>query len=565
MVTDYELDFGGAIGGGGFSTVRRARFRGFMVAVKILKDVGNSKEALEKEIDIWSRLRHDHIVPFYGASTLTSTPYIVSRYMRNGNLIQYLSRKPTADRTELMHQISLGMFYLHCEKIVHGDLKGVNVLVDDAGKACITDFGLSSINTPANAGVTTPKISGTLRFLAPEALSGQPLNFATDVYAFGMVIYEVFTGEGPFVGVPDDIVKEGHLTLTRPTSSQVSAHGLNDAIWQLLLDTTSRDPDARPLFAAITKRLELTREELFSQTFELANTQVSGDEHVTNWATGFSPAFNTSRAPLTSNDLLSEKPSFTPRSSVAYDVNNQIPICAEVTCKYFDVEFGLVRSREPGVYIRESDSSHWQPVSAKKGTLLRNEANRFTYSRAIGEGTNSWELDGNRVVLYSSSVNAECCFRDVQAARKWFDLQLSFARNGSVALWGSRMPGDWITRTQSWRRVLGGKLQMAQPLEGAPKLTPSSWTKVDLPKRYIVDNSTGDMNSITCIVNPGSARSSIYCCSVRGRTVILTTYRCSVDQTPTLMREETYPSEADAWAMFNAMKAILEKGSNKKF
>ncbi|KAF9221806.1 kinase-like protein [Gyrodon lividus] len=184
-ITRYELDLGVAIGGGGFSTVLKAQFRGMTVAVKELKDT------LEQEIEIWSKLRHDHVVPFYGASTLSSPPYIVSRYMKNGNLVQYLSRRPNADRIKLLHEISLGMRFLHEENVVHGDLKGVNVLVDDSGKACITDFGLSKARSMAPAESNVKVIAGTLRFLAPEALRGQPLTFETDVYAFGMVIYEV--------------------------------------------------------------------------------------------------------------------------------------------------------------------------------------------------------------------------------------------------------------------------------------------------------------------------------------------------------------------------------------
>lgn len=100
-------------------------------------------QALEREIEIWSRLHHDHIVPFYGACTMTSRPFIVLRYMQNGNLVQYLASMPNADRTKLVSicdswkvllitnlnakifEVSLGMYYLHEEHIVHGDLKGV--------------------------------------------------------------------------------------------------------------------------------------------------------------------------------------------------------------------------------------------------------------------------------------------------------------------------------------------------------------------------------------------------------------------------------------------------------
>lgn len=65
--------------------------------------------------------------------------------------------------------------------------------MDDAGKACITDFGLSKARNLTPAESNTRMIAGTLRFLAPEALRGQPLTFETDVYAFGMVVYEVST------------------------------------------------------------------------------------------------------------------------------------------------------------------------------------------------------------------------------------------------------------------------------------------------------------------------------------------------------------------------------------
>ena len=72
------------------------------------------------------------------------------------------------------------------------------MLVDDSGKACITDFGLSKVCSSGTSATQMGKVSGTLRFLAPEALSGHPLTLETDVYAFGMVIYEVLHDSGAF-------------------------------------------------------------------------------------------------------------------------------------------------------------------------------------------------------------------------------------------------------------------------------------------------------------------------------------------------------------------------------
>ncbi|KAF9232646.1 kinase-like domain-containing protein [Melanogaster broomeanus] len=199
MITRHELDFGETIGGGGFSTVSKAQFRGTTVAVKLVKDVGKDRE--DSLYNCYPPCVTITFVPFYGASTLSSPPYIVSRYMRNGNLVQYLSRKPGTNRMKLgtffnwreLYEICLGMRFLHGANVVHSDLKSLNVLVDDSGKACITDFGLSKARTLTASESNASMIAGTLRFLAPEALRGQPVTFETDVYAFGMVIYEVST------------------------------------------------------------------------------------------------------------------------------------------------------------------------------------------------------------------------------------------------------------------------------------------------------------------------------------------------------------------------------------
>ncbi|KAH7888228.1 kinase-like domain-containing protein [Phlebopus sp. FC_14] len=230
-ITRHDLDLGETIGAGGFSTVKTAQYRKKTVAVKVLKDVSRevgdldvirillmsrAVQALEREIEIWGNLRHDHIVPFYGAAILSSPPLMVSRYMRNGNLLQYLSARPQANRVKLVYEICLGMLYLHEENVIHGDLKAVNVLVDDSGSACITDFGLSKVKSPSPV-TSRSGLGGTLRFMAPEAIKTGILTLETDVYAFGMIIYEIFTESVPFSSLPDKVVREGNLILERPT------------------------------------------------------------------------------------------------------------------------------------------------------------------------------------------------------------------------------------------------------------------------------------------------------------------------------------------------------------
>ncbi|EMD33685.1 hypothetical protein CERSUDRAFT_141984 [Gelatoporia subvermispora B] len=145
---------------------------------------------LKREADIWHDLRHDNTVPVYGAPTSTDPPFMVSRYMRNGHTLKYLYTCPKENRVRLLYEVSMGMRHLHDERVVHGDLKGVNVLVDDSGHARISDFGLSSvINSATNKSQSKPAV-GTLRFIAPEAIKTGNLTYATNVYAFARLIYE---------------------------------------------------------------------------------------------------------------------------------------------------------------------------------------------------------------------------------------------------------------------------------------------------------------------------------------------------------------------------------------
>jgi len=131
-------------------------------------------------------------------------PFIVCPYMKNGHIIHFLSLYPNKNRVKLVHQIALGMLYLHGKGIIHGNLKPTNVLIDDSEEACITGFGLSSIDRDdgSDTSVSTQETPGvTLRWMSPEALEGYRAQ-SSDVYAYGMSLYNIFTNEAPFVAIP---------------------------------------------------------------------------------------------------------------------------------------------------------------------------------------------------------------------------------------------------------------------------------------------------------------------------------------------------------------------------
>ncbi|OCH84607.1 kinase-like protein, partial [Obba rivulosa] len=217
---------------------------------------------------MWYHLHHDHIVPCYGASITANPPFIMLRYMQYGHLLQYLQLNANADRVKLIYEVTLGMRYLHEEEIVHGDIKATNILVDDASKACLTDFGLSSAAEVTPSGTDPRIVTGTLRFMAPEAIETGCLTYATDVYAFGMVIYEVFTEEPPFLADKDADVMAGRLTLKRPFSQSLIDRGLSDAMWGLLVDCSSRNSSNRPS----SREVSLRAATLSDRTTDLLNS-----------------------------------------------------------------------------------------------------------------------------------------------------------------------------------------------------------------------------------------------------------------------------------------------------
>jgi serine/threonine protein kinase len=165
------------------------------------------------------------------------------------------------------------MIYLHSKNIIHGDLKGANVLIDDSGKACIADFGLGRIRANATSrAVTKGPVVGTLRFMAPEHMKGNSIK-ASDVYSFGMMMYEVsslhlynfldkssyifqlLTGAPPFHFVPDASLFT--MIVLQSTRLERPSEALDDETWDLIWNCSMPKPTDRPTFISIEPALHL--------------------------------------------------------------------------------------------------------------------------------------------------------------------------------------------------------------------------------------------------------------------------------------------------------------------
>ncbi|KAG8896286.1 hypothetical protein FRB99_008957, partial [Tulasnella sp. 403] len=140
------------------------------------------------EAQTWHSLDHHHILKFLGIYIIEDRKYMVSPWAYNGSLPDYIATNPTADRVKFLHQTALALAYLHLSSVIHGDIKAGNILVSSDGHALLCDFGLSR-SAMTN---TDPflKGMGSVRWQAPELMDENPKSFSSDVYAFGITIFE---------------------------------------------------------------------------------------------------------------------------------------------------------------------------------------------------------------------------------------------------------------------------------------------------------------------------------------------------------------------------------------
>ncbi|PBK98589.1 kinase-like protein [Armillaria gallica] len=242
---------------GHFGELWRGEVEGVEVAVKqgrIFTSDNNVKKVLRqlrREAIIWKQCDHPNVLPFYGIyrDAAPSTYCLVSPFMVNGSLRQYMNKTDDPDRHRLALDITRGMNYLHTLSIVHGDLKGDNVLITDDCRAVITDFGISFV-----MGVTTFATSssshkgGTVRWEAPEVLSGSTNSLPADVYSLACVYFEVFDGTIPWNNLRDGAViktvcfEKKHL----PYPKHLGSTGHAELWWKLMVQCWAHDPSDRP-------------------------------------------------------------------------------------------------------------------------------------------------------------------------------------------------------------------------------------------------------------------------------------------------------------------------------
>ncbi|KZT67854.1 hypothetical protein DAEQUDRAFT_693396 [Daedalea quercina L-15889] len=265
-ITRYEVDREQKIGIGFFSDVYKGTWRDRTVAIKVLADM-TPRQLFIHEVNIWKSLAHPNVLELLGASSASSEPpwFFVSPYLKNGSLVSYLKGLPSLDSVDLLkmiHEIAKGMAYLHSKEVLHGDLKGANVLVDDRGHCVISDFGQSEIKSEIYRLSGTPTPHGTLRWQAPELMAGHSgLTQQIDVYAFAICCIEVLTkGALPWPLADDDAVR--HFVLKenmRPEIPLVNQKWI-PLLTEIMRACWRRDPAGRPPFSKVVTDIQRMRQ-----------------------------------------------------------------------------------------------------------------------------------------------------------------------------------------------------------------------------------------------------------------------------------------------------------------
>ncbi|RID54778.1 hypothetical protein BRARA_G02073 [Brassica rapa] len=272
IIKNEDLEELKELGSGTFGTVYHGKWRGSDVAIKRIKKscfAGRSSEQERLtgefwgEADILSKLHHPNVVAFYGVvkDGPGGTLATVTEYMVDGSLRHVLVRRDRhLDRRKrliIAMDAAFGMEYLHSKNIVHFDLKCDNLLVnlkDPSRPICkVGDFGLSKIkrNTLVSGGVR-----GTLPWMAPELLNGSSSKVSekVDVFSFGIVLWEILTGEEPYANMHYGAIIGGIVNNTlRPTIPAFC-----DDEWRTLMEECwAPNPTARPSFTEVAGRLRV--------------------------------------------------------------------------------------------------------------------------------------------------------------------------------------------------------------------------------------------------------------------------------------------------------------------
>ena len=275
------------LGVGGMGIVYRATYlkTGQQVALKVLSPdlTADPKIAkrFQREMDILRKLKHPHIIRYYGGSTSGVQRYYAMEMLSGGALDVVLKKKKKftwEETVEFAMQIAQALEHAHNASVIHRDLKPSNLLLAKSGKLKLSDFGIARDNQATQL-TAAGKTVGTMAYMAPEQITGkQPISRKTDLYALGCVMFEMLAGRPPFQSESQPELLFKHIEEDPPS---VREFNMEVPLWldKLIAELLEKEPDERPFDAlAVQVKLEEIKTKVAERASTVANAKAGGTE-----------------------------------------------------------------------------------------------------------------------------------------------------------------------------------------------------------------------------------------------------------------------------------------------
>lgn len=255
------------LGKGGMGSVYLAEDHALkrQVAIKIISEklaqdtLGRNRFA--REARAMATLDHPHVVHFHSFEEFSGQPYIVMEYVEGETLAERIKREgalPLNDALQILHQTVQALNAAWQKQVIHRDIKPSNILLDKRGRAHVADFGLARpLRIDGEFTLTqSGSIIGSPHYISPEQAQGHGSDFRSDIYALGIVLYEMLVGERPFEDTTPLAIVLKHLNAPMP-SPRVKRPELPESVVRLLQWMTRKEPEKRPAsYEQLLERIE---------------------------------------------------------------------------------------------------------------------------------------------------------------------------------------------------------------------------------------------------------------------------------------------------------------------
>ncbi len=241
------------LGQGGMATVYKAYHANLdrYVAIKVLhpafKEDTTFLARFQREARVLAKLEHPNIVPIYDFAQHEGQPYLVMKYIEGDTLKARLAQGPVtlAETSKVVDAVGVALAYAHKQGILHRDIKPSNVIITHDGFYYLSDFGLARIASAGESTLSQDTLLGTPNYISPEQAKGQrDLDGRTDIYSFGVVLYEMLCGRVPFSADTPFSVIHDHIYTPLPPPTSINPN-ISDWVEKFLLKALAKDRNDR--------------------------------------------------------------------------------------------------------------------------------------------------------------------------------------------------------------------------------------------------------------------------------------------------------------------------------